>query len=278
MRQGALEEIAQKLEAEGHDSGHLHELQLELDSLEKPPGFFSRVGAKASNIAKRQWAHVMGELQESKEAMALVHRAVASDEKLTGAEADKVREQMLDIIRVVPASIIAAANAALPIPGTSVVTPWLLNRLGVMPSRWREAHLLDQLDGEIIRLRNEGREKEASALDEIVHDIEAEADARDQVEKDAAVLTFWDANKNGVWDDDERAEYRAAVTDIAARLRDSGNRKSWFLLHEEAVIGPVRMSTFNRDEVGTDLLVCWEGKSGWVALQDVLKLTESDAS
>ena len=278
MQDGALESIAQRLEAEGHDAGHLHELQEELDGLEKPPGFFSRVSKKATEVAKNQWAHVMGELQESAEAMALVRRAIASDKKLSGAEADKVREQMLDIIRVFPASLIAAANAALPVPGTSVVTPWLLNRLGVMPSRWREAHILDQLEQEINRLRAKGLVEEAEALNEILHDIEAEADAREQVSRDAAVLTFWDANKNGVWDDEERAAYRAAASNVAARVGDSSHRKNWFLLHEESVIGPMRLSTFERDEVGPDLLVCWEGKSGWVALQDVLEDDEDDVS
>ena len=61
----------------------------------------------------------------------VIFTRVAGDEKHTlhlcqtcaAKEADQVREQMLDIIRVVPASIIAAANAALPVPGTSVVTP-----------------------------------------------------------------------------------------------------------------------------------------------------------
>jgi hypothetical protein len=278
MREAALEEIALRLEASGHDAGHLHELQEELDSLEKPPGLFARMSTKASGVAKKQWAHVMGELQESKEAMALVHRAVTSNKKLTGCEADKVREQMLDIIRVVPASIIAAANAALPVPGTSMVTPWLLNRLGVMPSRWREAHILDELETEITRLRTEGLDEEANALDEILHDIEDEADAREQVAKEAAVLTYWDENKNGIWDDKERAAYRAAVSNIAARVRDSSHKKSWFLLHEESVIGPVRLNNFEHDEVGTELLVCWQGKSGWVILQDVLDSHASDAS
>jgi len=278
MRDGALEEIAQRLEAEGHDAGHLHELQEELDCLEQPPGFFARMSKKATDTARQQWAHIMGELQESAEAMTLVRRAIASDEKLSGAEADKVKEQMLDLIRVFPASLIAAANAALPVPGTSMVTPWLLNRLGVMPSRWREAHILDQLEQEIARLKSEGLEDEAKALDEIVHDIEAEADARDQVAREAAVLTYWDANKNGLWDEEERNAYQVATSTVAQQVREHSNRKSWFLLHEESVIGPVRLSSLKKQETSPEMLVCWEGKSGWVALQDVLEDDDTDAN
>jgi hypothetical protein len=147
-----------------------------------------------------------------------------------------------------------------------------------MPSRWREAHILDELETEITRLRAEGLDEEANALDEIFHDIEDEADAREQVAKEAAVLTYWDENKNGIWDAEERAAYRAAVSNIAARVRDSSHKKNWFLLHEESVIGPVRLNSFEHDEVGTELLVCWQGKSGWVILQDVLDSHASDAS
>ena len=43
------------------------------------------------------------------------------------------------------AGILAAANSTFPVPGTGLLTPWLLQRLGLMPSRWREAHLLLQL-------------------------------------------------------------------------------------------------------------------------------------
>jgi hypothetical protein len=235
------------------------------------------VSAKATALAKQQWAHVVGELEESAEAMALVRRSLADNQRLTGAEADIVRTQMLDILRVVPASLIAAANAALPIPGTSVVTPWLLNRLGMMPSRWREAHILDQLEKEIERLRVAGCTEDAEALCQVKEELEAEADTREQVEKDAAVLTFWDTNRNGRWDDDERAAYQEAVVSMSAKVTEYAARKNWFLLHEETVIGPLRLSTVERDKIDASLLICWQGKSGWVALTDIYKHLESDA-
>lgn len=277
MKERSLEIIALRLEAKGQSSETLHALQEELDSLERPPGLISRVSAKATAVAKQQWAHVVGELQESAEAMALVRRSLADNQRLTGAEADIVRTQMLDILRVVPASLIAAANAALPIPGTSVATPWLLNRLGMMPSRWREAHILSQLEKEIQRLNDAGHVEDAKALCQVKEEIEAEADTREQVEKDAAVLTFWDTNRNGRWDDDERAAYQEAVVSMSAKVTEYAERKNWFLLHEETVIGPLRLSTVERDKIDASLLICWQGKSGWVALTDIYKHLESDA-
>jgi len=275
MQDGAIESIAQRLEADGHDAGTLHELQHEIDTLEQPPGFFGRMSRKASDTAKRQWAHIMGELQESKEAMAIVSRAISRNEKLSGVERDKVREQMLDIIRVFPASLIAAANAALPLPGSSMATPWLLNRLGIMPSRWREAHIIDSLETEITRLKNEGLEEEAAALDAVKADIEHEANEREQVAREAALLTFWDTDNNGILDDEERAAYRSAVRDIADLITESAHRKCWFLLHEDTVLGPLRLQSFDQEDLSPELLLCYEGKSGWVALQDVLAVLDS---
>ena len=194
-------------------------------------------------------------------------------EVVSEAEADTVRAQLFDMIRVVPAAFIAVANAAIPIPGSSMVTPWLLHRLGFMPSRWREAHLIDQLTAEVERLNHAGLASEASALQAVATDIEACAVRRERVAIDAATLTYWDANNNGIWDDDERTAYADAVTRISQRWRTDFTRKRWFLLHEGVVIGPIRASEI-ASEPEPGLLICWDGLSGWVALTHVLKQLE----
>ena len=102
-------------------------------------------------------------------------------------------------------------------------------------------------------------------------DLEQEADEREQVARDAALLTYWDANKNGVWDDEERAAYQAAVDQVRQKATACATQKRWFFLHEEAVIGPIRLSTYTDEDMGPKLLVCWDGCSGWVSLQEVLE-------
>ena len=87
-----------------------------------------------------------------------------------------------------------------PIPGTSVFTPWLLARLGLMPSRWREAHLLDQLRKEAARLRQAGHSEQAKRVSRLGSDLEAEANARERAAHEASLLTHWDANQNGIWE------------------------------------------------------------------------------
>jgi hypothetical protein len=265
----SLAGIADELEASGHDAGSLRELQVEFNYLEKPPGFWARLTKDAREAAARHWGFVLGELQESKEAAAILGRALTAPSEVSAEDRDKLRSQLLDLMRAIPAGLVAAANAALPIPCTSLATPWLLHRMGVMPSNWREAHLLQSLQTEVSRLCEEGLSGEAAALDEIRADIESEAAARERVEHEARLLTHWDANNDGQWDDNERAAYRAAVHQVSTRLRKSAARRSWYLLHEGGVFGPVRLSNFLHEEQAPDLLVCWEGQSGWVALSDV---------
>lgn len=266
----SIESIAQELEASGHDAGTLHELQEELDCLETPPGFWSRITRNTREAAARHWGFVLGEVQESKEAAGILGKLVTDGEDVSAADKDKLRCQLLDLLRVVPAGILAAANAALPLPCTSLATPWLLHRLGVMPSHWREAHLLDSLQKEVSRLRAEGCEEQADALEDIRAGIEHDAEERDRVEHDARLLTHWDANRNGVWDEGERAAYSAAVVKVASQIGPQSGKRAWYLLHEGGVFGPVRLSNFLQEEHAPDLLVCWEGESGWVALSDVL--------
>jgi hypothetical protein len=181
-------------------------------------------------------------------------------------ERDKVRSQLVDLFKVVPATMVAVTNAVLPLPGTSMVTPWLLLKLGLMPSRWREAYVLEKLLRETQRLQDAGFHDEAAALTSLRNTLDTEAAERERIAIDAATLTYWDANLNGVWDDDEREAYDQALGALALRWQTHGTRKRWFLLHEGVIAGPIRASEVNPAELSPDVLVCWDGKSGWVAL------------
>jgi len=189
MQHDRLIELASQFKAAGVDAAELRRMQTELDMLESPPGLFSRLTRSARAAAGRQWANIVGELKESGELMGILRRRIAEGERLSEAEADKVRAQVLDMMRMVPAGVIAVANSALPVPGTGLLTPWILARLGLMPSRWREAHLLDQLRKASEHLREQGLHEQAARIDALGRELEDEADARDRAAHDAALLT-----------------------------------------------------------------------------------------
>ena len=271
----SLHAIVIELQQQGYDAVELQSLELEFHVLERPPGLLTRMTAKARTSAGRHWSAFVGELQESKEAVGLGLRRMIGGE-LSAEERDKVRAQIVDLVKVFPAGLIAAANSAFPVPGTGVFTPWILNRLGLMPSRWREAYLLEQLRQHATRLSDAGHTSAAAALTRLRDEVERDADRRERVGRGARLLTHWDSNRNGVWDDDERAAYLREV----ARVRDLADRfaarKQWYIEDEGEVFGAVRLSELLDDGDLSEhldneaLLVCYDGTSGWVALPHLL--------
>lgn len=275
MSDQTLAHLADQLAAEGYDAHELRELQLELDALDRPPSLFTRMTSAAKEAASRHWRNLVGELGESREAMAIIVTRARGGE-VSPADADKVRAQLLDLVRMFPAGLIAAANSAFPIPGTGIFTPWILQRLGLMPSRWRESHLLDQLRKQRDLLRRTGHPREAQAIEELRERLEHECDLRDHARAEAALLTHWDANRNGQWDPEEMLQYRRELDNLRERARRFYTRKQWFLDMEGEIYGAMRLSELVEDPEVRDhleddeLLVCHDGKTGWVALPDLL--------
>ena len=270
MAEGRLTALSRQLSEEGIDPGSLTDLQIELNVIQRPPGVLNRATSALRKRAQTQWSHLVGELKESAEAVRLVGKGLARRE-LSAEERDTIRSQMLDMVRVVPAGMIAMANSALPVPGTSMFTPWILAKLGLMPSRWREAHLLEQLCQEAARLREAGYHQAAEALTELHQQLEEEADERERAEQRATLLTHWDANNNGIWDDDELLAYQQALITMKGRYQRFSTRRAWYLALEDNIFGPVRLSELSRETLSPGLLVCYDGQSGWVALDDLLE-------
>lgn len=270
MSKGRIIDLARDLEARGVRVDGLSGLQEELDVIQAPPSLLGRLTRGVRKMASRQWRHVLGELQESQEVLGLLRRRVRDNEPLTPEQRDAVRNQLLDLLRVVPAGLIAVANSALPVPGTGLLTPWLLARLGLMPSRWREAHLLARLDSEAQRLRALGQDAAADEVEALEHELEEEADAREAAAHAAALLTHWDANGNGAWDPDEQAGYEQAVSRLRGLARERSHQRRWFLSWNHQVFGPTRLTDVSGVQDSVALLVCFDGHSGWVSLADVL--------
>ncbi len=270
-----LADLVQQLSAQGVDTRELCELQLEMEALDRPPSLITRMTSAAKDSASKHWRNFVGELSESKEAMGIIVTRVQGG-SVTAADRDKVRAQLLDLVKVFPAGLIAAANSAFPVPGTGLFTPWILQRLGLMPSRWREAHLLEQLHSKRLELERRGLMKEAAALEELEHRLEAEADAREHAASSAGVLTHWDANRNGRWDPEEREAYLAELHRMRELAKRRFERKHWFLDTEGEIYGALRLSELVEDPEtqmhleDEELLVCFDGKTGWVALPDLM--------
>lgn len=266
-----LKRLNAKLEALGVEVGDLRSLEDEVALSERPPGFLGKVGRKVKGGMKKQWGNLSAEVGETSEAFRLLARRIKRKEPLDAEESDKVRSQLIDLVKVVPAGALAAVSMALPIPGSFLVMPLVLNKMGLMPSRWRDAYVLEKLRKKAARLRAEGLEAEAHELDALRVEVEAEADQREEIARKAGLLTQWDANDNGVWDEEEKEAYRKELGRLHALLKTKGVRKRWFLRLGSETWGPVRLSELltEADELDEDFLVCYRGRSGWVDLRDL---------
>ena len=270
MEAHAIENIAQRLEAAGHDAGELHELQIELDLFEQSPSLWSRLSQTVRSFASRQWSCLAGEFQESQEAMHIIRKALLSRESVSSDEREFVREQLYDLLRVLPAGAVIFANAALPVPATSMLTPRILQGLGLMPSRWRERHLLTHLQSESDRLRAEGLIHEADEINEIREELMEEARCRVRIAREARLLKHWDFDGNGQWDPSEREAYEAAISGLVDRLDQNPDSRCWYLLEEQEVVGPLRPSAFPDLQDAEDILICQAEDQLWVSLAEVL--------
>jgi hypothetical protein len=268
MEVDALEQIAQRLEAAGQNAGELHELQIELDLLEKPPSLWKRMSVSMGAYARRQWGHITGELSESSEAARIARAVLRKDGTVTAEERAFVRGQILDILRMLPAGAVIFANAVIPLPASSMFTPKILRRLGLMPSRWREAHLLAHLQREEDRLREQGESLAADEISKVYGELEEEAQTRHQIEEGTRLLEYWDLDGNGKWDPDEVQAYETALMAVVDGLRTGGSSRSWFLLEDSQVVGPIRCSSVLDIDDATGILVCRQQSPLWVSLSE----------
>ena len=270
MSDARLRRIVEDLRSRGVELGELEALQTELDALEEPPGLLRRVSRNMLDFARTQWGRVMGEVEESKEAGALLARRLAGEE-LTEEERATFQAQLGDMLRMVPASLIAVAMEAIPVPGTMVVTPWLLLRLGLMPSQWREVHLLDRLQAEAERLRAAHEEGAADRLDALRQTLTLEAEERAREQVDADLHVHWDADGDGHWDEEETAAYDEALAALHARVDEDGWHRRWFLWHRGRVFGPVKLEELREAAPEAPFLVTHDDVEGWVVLGQLLK-------
>jgi len=273
-----LAELRAAFEEEGIDVEVLETLEIEVQVLTTPPGLLGRLRAKVSALVTEQWSHVQCEFDESGEAIELISRQVRDDQELSPAQRDRVREQVLDLMRAVPAGLFAVVNAALPIPATGLLTPFILRKAGLLPSRWREAHMLHKLQTQADELRSAGKQASADRIDALRTSIEKGAGHREQAEQQAELLSHWDINRNGQWDEDELAAYQTELLRLRQHLVEDAAENDWYFKSDGLVFGPLRISEFlDRGlELKEELLVCFAGRSGWVDLHDLAANTSEN--
>jgi len=263
------EDVIKQLEAMGLDSAQIATVFDEIEHTKKP--WYKRLWSKG----KSQIQHLRGEARETKELAALLKKGTNN---LTPEERAEVRAQLWDLFKVLPAGLIAGGNAVLPIPGTSMFTPLILAKAGLLPSRWREARILHQLQMEERRLRELGQEALANQVQQITEQVEHNADLRANQAND--ILHHWDENGNGQWDEAEIAAYNQACLHTKERLMSDAHCANWFIQQNDLIFGPTEA-----DNLSACAEHAWirhypseEDATKWVRISDVLHLEIDDDS
>ena len=251
-----LQHILAKMDSFGLETNHIKELNTEMQALKEP--WLVRIKSGFLNQLKL----LKGEYKETGDLAALLNKSLK--EPLTLEERSKVQAQLFDFMKVLPAGLFAAVNAALPIPGTSIFTPLILQKSGLMPSRWKEAHILHLLQQEEINLRKQGLSELAIEMEDIRHKIELEADQRND---NMSLLLHWDSNNNGQWDESEQKAYLNEVQKVTTLAKRYAHKLRWYVLEQGLVFGPTTFSRLPVDD--STMLIRFDSKCKWVALSDL---------
>ena len=270
-KETSAENLIEILESKGlHDEAvQLRETQKELNALVRPPGLVSELTDNLKERARRQWELIVGEVQETAELVELVNRRVLNGEKLTHQERKQAQEQILDIMKMVPAGMIATASALSPLPMTLAFTPMVLRKLGLLPSRWREAHVLQTLKDQSSRLHELGADEQARELDGLAAEVKAQAQARDVTGSTARLLSYWTSAPDGLRAQDRYA-YDFTVENMRTLRTSEAGRRVWYFQIDDEIFGPLPLQEVEKHQSDNDsILVCHERMLKWVKLVDI---------
>ncbi len=272
--------LESELRAKGllEEADEIHELVDEAEALERPATWMQRMKGRVGSLARSQWDHIRQEIDETKELSSLLRQRVRGDiEELDPVQKEKVKAQLLDLFKVVPASALAVGNFVAPIPCSSWLTPALLMSLGLMPSAWKEAHMGHRLGKVLRKLRDKGHLDEAGGVRVILEDLRAEAHHRERmaaIASDQLLLGLYDANRDGTLDAAEQAQMHKVLDRTVAAMRKRWGARIWYVFRDGDVAGPFTLVDIDALGCTDETLLCRAGTKHWVPLKWVLRELE----
>ena len=266
-----MEKLEELLGDSGLDEVTIEQIDIEIRTNEIPPGFLGKFKSTVDALIKEHYGHLKAEVFETYEIFEIINEKVKSKTLFNQEEKSKIRSQMTDIVKLFPAGMFAALNALLPIPGTSLLTPLVLAKLGLLPSRWRDAHILNKLKINSNKFCQQNLNMEAEALKNLSHYIDNENLKKDKVNLNANLLSYWDINKNHKWDSNEKIAYLRELEKVSEILLKKGFDRRWYISLGEEIWGPLSINKIipKAPQLDENMMVCWDGKSGWVDIQDL---------
>jgi hypothetical protein len=245
-------------------------------------GLVRRLGALAEGareIGRRQLELLGKEMADSRELVSLLGARVSGKIKQFSEEEDAlVRGQLWDLFRSVPATAIVLA----PVPGIALLSPFVLQKLNLLPSAWREAHVIDRLERTIEQLEEQGETEEAERLRATVAQLEERhrdrADRMRTLREHPLLREIYDFDKDGTIDDEEWASIKEDRDTIRRAVVEGEKASRWFVSTGGEVEGPVDLVTLLEAPLPEHALVRIVELPRWVPLDLLLGIVhESNA-
>lgn len=271
--QASSQALIQVLEDKGliHEAQRFRETQEELELL-SPNGRVNELTQHLKDRAREQWKLIIGEAQETADLVELINKRILSGERLSRDEQKQARAQVLDLMKLVPAGLIATMSALSPVPMTLAFTPVVLRKLGLLPSRWREAHVLETLREQAKHLENLGQSREASQISSIITQVEVQADVREANQSDALLLSYWNSEEHGALSEKDLNAYHFVVGTLRILKQSESNQRVWYLQNNDQILGPLRLDEISeRTSRNSSYLTCHERTLKWVKLSDIIR-------
>ena len=244
LRKGGLEDAALRLEA----------LMWHFESQVRRGSWFSRKKRRLGAIMTRHRRNAETELQETGHLFSVARRMLVDQQPVPDAELEQAREQLLDLLKTVPASAVVAGTFLIPFPGAQpVLAPILMERLGLLPSAWSESRMERELRDLSIIALSHGQQAVADGLKSVLESVKSDGRKLKQLEQwvsDCAEWkVFFDEDLDGKVRREELVALRRRIEVTALDARVAGDREDWYVYYksEEETFDPERTTEFRLD-------------------------------
>ena len=275
MNKEQIERIINELEKEGRleEAKSLRNTQLNLELIEEPQGFFSNAVKAVKDALKVNIDQFFYEVDDTKEAFKKISQSLSNEEEISEQDREFIREQLIDLFKVVPASVIAIGNTAIPIPGAALLTPMILKKLNLLPSRWVEHSILENLKAQKDHLKNINQLEAAETVSELIEELNLKANLSERISDKCKLLSYWDEDNDNEWSEEELLKYNAELKRIKEIASTEAKTRTWYCQIHENLFGPCSIDLFFEDgaEIPLDMLVSYKGETGWISMLDLVK-------
>ena len=236
-----LPDLALRLRERGLDeaSDRVSAVAIRFQPVVEQFSWLVRNRARVAALLSRHAGNVRVEAKETAHLFDVARRLVVERQDVSIDDRSKAREQLLDLLKSVPASAILTGTFLIPIPGAQpILAPILMERLGLLPSAWAESDLEKELRDLIDMAARYGNEEDVGALAEalvLVRDYAAKIAGLTRFVRDNPHWNvFFDGDLNQRITRQDMEALRARVRACAAAARDQEQDQDWFVMHREA--------------------------------------------